>query len=310
VKAISFCKVFFSTVFILGICVCKAGAQQGFPDDGAYDRLRAVIPSIVSMLRPILSAREVEILSQTRIAADPERLTNAAAFRDRTSGQRRIVIYTGLSSMMETVSQVMAANMNDDCTVDFLEYFYDLWANNTDRVRRRLPLAPPPRYKTISEYFSGRGDCRDISQAIANPSQEYSARYSNFMYGSLILVLLHELGHHVLGHVDRSVERQNGSRQFFGNLQKDEDAADKWALKTMRQTPYSVLDATPLFWHLLETGLSFEYDIATATHSSGQSRFSRLFDELIDENKGDSKLISQLEEAKIWLLRSEETNQR
>ncbi|NNE63738.1 MAG: hypothetical protein HKN34_06630 [Gammaproteobacteria bacterium] len=106
----------------------------------------------------------------------------------------------------------------------------------------------------------------DVSEIIA---YDMVRDVQRLMQASMMLVYLHELGHHVLGHVDRIPDALDNVRQL-------EAAADAWTIEVAYRSGINVLDGVPALNLIAALNAGKQRDENTLTHPHGLERIRNM----------------------------------
>ena len=132
--------------------------------------------------------------------------------------------------------------------------------------------------------FGGACASFHVSEISAQGKVEDLAR---LMQASMMMIYLHELGHHVLGHVNNIPADAHYTRQL-------ESAADAWAIETAYRSGFNVLDGVPAL-NLIAT-LSAEHKKA---HPHGIGRIRDMINRALQilTSQGKTEIAAWLDDS-------------
>jgi hypothetical protein len=244
-------------VFGIALCAWPGMSVAQVPDLVAYRaRMDATARQILENIRPNLDAPSAKILDTIVIETRDTWDTNALA--KRGLGQRRVVVLnSGLLVYTEWLSLAMLAegSGHEGCMNEYSKFL--------------AGHAREERHKSGFLEFARKsaGHCEGAQLDVVD---ERSTEFRERIFESVVAtVLLHEVGHHVLGHVPM---RENNL--YHARLR--EMAADQWAIKVAVDSDYDLRPAVPLFL-VLDTidGATFVEEIRSS-HPSGLQRIRDL----------------------------------
>ena len=144
-----------------------------------------------------------------------------------------IVISSGTLWVLEQLAMAHIADRDLDypgCEREYANFIATGIADSAHGGRFvQLPL------EAYAASFGGACESFDVSEISAHGKVEDLVR---LMQASMMLIYLHELGHHVLGHVENIPVDAHYTRQL-------EAAADAWAIETAYRSGFNVLDGVP-----------------------------------------------------------------
>jgi hypothetical protein len=226
-------------------------------------RTEVVAHNIVNLVRPHLTAAEARIVAETSIRVEPTWLTNAYA-RRASNGARQIVFGAGLSAYLEQIADAYVTEDTGrrECTKDYVGYVAPLLVENTHREQRGLAPQGVALFYTFAR--STRGACRGASPEIFR-DPDTGRFFAGIMDASVAFVVLHELGHQVLGHVDSRSDDLAADRA-------NESHADAWAVSTAFRSGYDLRSAIPWFFLTAAIGGETIEDERHSDHPLGGRR--------------------------------------
>lgn len=250
----------------LAIAWCGDAHAQGTELVPYSDRILEVARGIIADIRPALDPRSREIVDSIVIEAPSSWITNASA--EKTAHLRRVVEFNaGLLAVTDGLALAMIAEHGGyrGCLDEYSSYLVRIARKNSKLVRRGEMYTPVANF----DYYTriSRGACAHAHAELA------TARNSEFrermLDGVIATVILHEIAHHVLGHVDST---KNGL--VIQNLR--ETAADQWAIRAGVNANYDLRSAVPLFLFLAASGGGSIEDDVRSTHPSSLRRIRDL----------------------------------
>ena len=255
--------------------VCWAQKQD---DAAAIDTLstmtKRAIADIIVRLPPLLDTDERQIFDQIRFVIDPTLQFNGRAWKD---GEIRTVgVSAGVSFLMNVLAQSMAVGFrgNVPCMqAHALRSIKDTIEGMSDRSQAR-------RVWSINAFSTMEPICAGADKLIANDQQMAHAIGATTKIG-LDLVILHEIAHQILGHVedqssDPPTEDELRTSRF------NEDEADRWAIKMTIRLKEPLMLATPYLLIMAATTpnkITLEGE-RSLTHPSGIRRALVILDRM------------------------------
>jgi hypothetical protein len=216
---------------------------------------------LVADIRPVLDEHAAQVLDTITFEARSSWETNARSYRSMHG--RRVVFSSGLLAVTDWLSLAMIAEKSghDGCFREYFDYLIQVAGRNSRRLKRSMAHK---LMKSFETYASGtRGSCAGADASVA-ADENLEAR-ERILDGIVATVLLHEIAHHVLGHVELE------SRNFLQERMR-EIAADQWATRTALKADYDLRPAVPLFLFLAASGGgTLEADVR-GSHPSGLRR--------------------------------------
>jgi hypothetical protein len=177
---------------------------------------------IVAELRPKLFGNlppsEAAIYASVRFDVSPEdKIMNAYAFKD--SGVRRITLTEAIGRAIElNVDALLMEQLyhKDNFMGEYMLYICTRYARNNDRYAQGLS----PEH-IASPYERAHWSDKDFDEFYAD--KDINSARGKLVGGAFAFLLAHEMGHHVLGHVDHPTTDKEVRRSM-------EAAADAWAI--------------------------------------------------------------------------------
>jgi len=201
-------------------------------------------------------------------------------------------MFVGLQGKKECYERHLRASLE--------AFVYNSDPNNSKNLR---PVFHPVAY---SKFESA---CEGSEQIFASMDSHQRQVVADFIQISVAAVILHEIAHHILGHVDNPPSSKSPAelaRADSGKLadvlarsRSDEDAADRWAIRKLLEMKMSLLPTMP---YMLMTAALTDYTLEAekaSTHPLGARRALGLLDNIASEvNKIDptSPVVGQIKE--------------
>ncbi|SHG86866.1 hypothetical protein [Bradyrhizobium erythrophlei] len=267
-----------AAIFVISVQSCCAQGADPF-----YDWLKVQVASIASDLKAKIEPEYKEVASQIYFHVDQYGLANAGALIDPQRHQREVVVFRGLGGMLELVSLALAYGSDPpQCGYAFIDKTYQDFYNNSARSARNLQptdVVPP------SVFWQTMPECQKAITDILSRKPDLDEQYRYYFGSSVLLLLLHETAHHVLGHVEHPISVSPETPEYISQARYREDEADLWAIQRMNNMKLAILNAVPLFLHsvLAEAPLDAEY-LNMQTHSPGTARVRRLLEAAATQN--------------------------
>ncbi|MBH5397876.1 hypothetical protein HZZ13_08730 [Bradyrhizobium sp. CNPSo 4010] len=285
--------------FSLGLLFCFLICAQAPAQDAAYqDHLasntRKLVTNLRPLLRPTLQAFEASILDDIDFRIVPDLIYQGLA--RRIGGKRVVIIYSGIPFMMEVLSNSMFVGLQGkrECYERHLKSSLETFVYNSDpnHQANKRPVFHPAAYANFEL------SCAGAEQIFANMDARQRQVVADFIQTSIAAVILHEIAHHVLGHVDNP-PGPGMSPAALERSRQDEDAADRWAIRKLLEMKMSLLPTIP---YLLMTAALTDYTLEAeraSTHPLGARRALGLLDNIaVEVNKidPDSPVVGQVKD--------------
>lgn len=250
----------------------RAAYGEGTSDAAAIEQwvriTRIAIADVRTKLRPMLSDEEQKVLSQIEFRVDP---TIAFAGNARKRGDRRtIVISAGVAFLMNVLGQSMAVGErgNVPCMqTHLLRSIKDaLEGMGTTSSSERRRVWPMVAFAQIEPA------CRGADRLIAGDKEMERIIGATTKIG-LSLVILHEIGHQLLDHVDDTLSDPPKAGELALS-RINEDEADRWAIEKAVKIGEPFILAMPYLLIMSATTLNnitLEGE-RSSTHPSGARR--------------------------------------
>jgi hypothetical protein len=246
------------------VALFASGPVVAGTDLGYYsERIDKVARELVADIRPALAPRAQLILADVEFQSPQDWSTNAEAHR--SFGGRRIVEFNaGFLAVTDWLALAMIADWagHDGCLNEYSGYLAQLVGHNSRRSVRGKERKPV--YDFESYAANTRGLCEDALVDTLDSRRRQELR-EQILDAITATVLLHEIAHHVLEHV-------NGVGNNFMQRRLREVDADRWAIITAVNANYELRTAVPLFLFLAATGGGTLEDEIRSSHPSGLRR--------------------------------------
>lgn len=267
-------KIIITCILVIAFCYAEASAFTSKSQKALiYYRtiLSKVIHNARSEIRPVLNKNELKIEDQINYIMKPSPEVTAYAGYNY-NGERIVVISSGMAQVLEAITTAYVIEGESDitgCTKDYLSYVGNIVADNSRRASKGLSLNKGYHLFEFNQKFIT--NCRGASYQMTK-SHEFGEMFSGLMDGSIMYLYLHELGHHVLKHVDADKTNLSDRRRM-------ETEADAWAIKTAYEAGYDLVAAMPMFLFMAAIGGdSLEHEVK-ATHNLGIRRVHTMLSE-------------------------------
>ena len=253
----------------LAACLVVAAFASGASFAGEVDlawygrRIDTMAHRLVADIRPTLTPQARHILDEIEFQTPLDWITNADAHK--AFGGRRIVEFNaGFLAVTDWLSFAMIADWagHDGCLMEYSNYLAEKVGHNSRRTSRGKERKPV--YDFESYASSTYGSCEGALTMSLETARRQELRYE-ILDAVIAAVLLHEIGHHVLGHV-------GGTGNGWMQRRLREVDADRWAIITAVDANYELRTAVPLFLFLAATGGGTLEDEIRSSHPSGLRR--------------------------------------
>jgi hypothetical protein len=239
---------------------------------------RVAIADVREKLRPTLTQNERAILDQIDFRVDPTVTFQGGAFLigDR---QRAVVISSGVAYLMNVLGQSTAVGYRGN--VECMQMH--MLASIKEAFRGMDPRTPSGSRRRIwnmSAYAKVEPACKDADQLIVGDAEMEQAIGATTKVG-VTLVILHEIAHQLLHHVESPVSNPPTAADL-DRSRKNEDEADRWAIRKALEIREPLILATPYLFIMTATGLNditIEGELSS-THPLGARRALVILDEI------------------------------
>jgi len=247
----------------IALPISRAAAPQQASDAQSLERAQQNIEYVAlhEWLMPVVDALEKgsandpnlrAYLAQITVSADPWTLEQGNAYSDRRHGAR-VVVETNLLSWIWCLSELDIMEHGPwPYTPQVTEWWrlYGTELGTSLAAHQGLPMAVLPLEKYVPDPVH-----REFMEEYTRQENE----------PAIAFVVLHEIAHHVLGHLNRNPRNNEESRQW-------ELAADSWAFQKMRELKYPLRGVYDflLQWARFETVLVPILDGQTGAASPAQ----------------------------------------
>lgn len=257
---------------------------SGEQDYGLWltDATKVVIGNVKESLYLHLTADERRIVRSIHFRLSPSRNVNAYAYK--RDGQRIVRIDTGYLAVIDQLSLAYVVEHelgHRGCYEEFARAALRTISENTEDIRRRRSA------RTALESVWTRGQdresaCHGATRREFDRHPKAGRYYAGGVEGALSFMILHEIAHHVLGHVDMSRDSMTLERSR-GN----ETKADQWAFERgigIQVNPLAGLASWVFFSALDGADLS---DESRSTHPLTLRRFRRMLETVLVRGDGE-----------------------
>jgi hypothetical protein len=219
----------------------------------------SVVKSVKGQLRPLLSEQDRRILDEIDFRVSDFSYVQAEAYKN-DSGRRIVMMHLGIAFVITAFADAdyVASKGFRQCSVAYLTYLQTVIVANT------VARAPPNRLPIgIIGDFS-HPSCTGVMQLLVNTTPDVMDLLAIEKGQSIAVVVLHEIAHHVLGHVDKQARTLEQSRER-------EAAADSWALTKIIE--FGGHPAALLPWAMFQGSLPLTLEAeGQSTHPAGPRR--------------------------------------
>jgi hypothetical protein len=245
------------------ICSCTSVNAQTQYETLLTNGTRIVVANLKELVKPTLSSDEVDLIDSITFRVPSEMAFQGLA-RIR-NGKREIVVYPGLALMYNVIAEDIYVGTQGmaQCTVQHMQSSITAFLHNLDpatSVSDRWPVFE------MNGYAPTDASCKDADKIINGAPIEGQQLIANMTQTSLALVVLHEIAHHILGHVTRDQALSPEESQAR------EEAADQWALEHFTSMEMATFLALP---YLVTSSVLTETTIERqkmSTHPKGSER--------------------------------------
>ena len=227
------------------------------------ERIDDMAHQLIADIRPTLTPHAREILDDIEFRSPQEWNTNADAHK--AFGGRRIVEFNaGFLAVTDWLALAMIADWagHDGCLKEYSGYLAELVGHNSRRSTKGKERKHV--YDFESYAANTRGLCEGALTTTLDSARQQELR-DEILDAVTATVLLHEIAHHVLDHVN-AIGVNVVQRRML------EIEADRWAIQTAVDVNYELRSAVPLFLFLAATGGGTLEDEIRSSHPSGLRR--------------------------------------
>jgi hypothetical protein len=251
------------TAIVLSVLPVRAQGPSLEQSLGYYqDVTQTVIRNARVLVSPALSAEQRVVERTIRISVPATGDVTALARRD-SNKQPQIIISAGFIEVMEWTATAIGFERAGlkGCVEAYLPHLINGILENTRSVN-----AGGVPYKVYGPLLFGtlsRNACTGASLKVF--SGEVGRTFASQMNASILFLYLHELAHHLLGHVDSGETRRD-------RIRAQEAAADAWAIKTAYAVDFDLTVASPAFILISGLGGNSLEDERNSDHPLGVRR--------------------------------------
>lgn len=277
--------MFKSLVFVVSLLLMSSQSfAQGEAGYGLWlrDNTKVVLKNIKQRLYPLLTSAERRVLRSIRFRLSPSWNINAYAYM---SGRERVVrIDTGYLSSIDQVSLAFVVDNvlgYPGCYEDYVQYLLDGIAANSKMVmqRRRASRGVEGVWGRAQR---SRSACNGVTPTEFQRDPDAGDAYAGFVEGGLSFMILHEIAHHVLGHVESA-----SGDITLSQSRTNETEADIWAFEkglAIRVNPVAGIASWTFLSALDGEDLTRE---RSSTHPLTLKRFQRMLKVVRDHGQTD-----------------------
>ena len=203
--------------------------------DYYHDVTETVLNNGRRLILPVLTDEQHAVEREIRVRVSPTGDIDAFARRG-TNRRREILISSGLTEVLEWIatSVVLDESGHKGCLVAYLPYLLNGIVNNSKAVAAGgIPAAV---YTPFAFGSQTRNPCSSAS--LAQFTGDKGTAFAKMMDASIFFFYLHELGHHVLGHVD-------SGDVPLADKRTQEAKADAWAIDTAFKANFDLTVGSP-----------------------------------------------------------------
>lgn len=267
------------SVAVLVICMPAASLSQTPSDEESLTFFTRATESVITGFKVVfctpLAPDQRNLCRATPISV--VRSWGIGAFASRNGDQPLISISAGTTAVLDNLTWARSASAeiagDDDCFLAFANSYSSIIGYNQAQTQAGRPLR---RMISIVDFAMQKPDiCPRINfNSYASHIRNNSATHAKEVESGLSFILLHELGHVVLRHINMNVSDINSRRRM-------ELEADTWAIKAATQAKQHLLDVSPLWLTLLQ-GASLDWE-QHSDHPLGVRRAKNFFQLLKSE---------------------------
>jgi len=239
------------------------------------------------LVTPTLSARDRQIESQInyRVTASPN--INAIAYID---GGRRFVRLRSMSTQFFgwiAAAEVMGGETdNENCFIGYMQYFGKNFIHNSKVATSggTFALTFEPTLAVERGLVPMCNADIETYRKVVTQKWSYISRQGE---AAVMLLWLHEVAHHVLGHVD------NPSASLAMRRQQESEA-DEWAIRAMTNANQFASVGRPFFYMVsVFQGMSLAEE-QQSTHPLGARRARSIFAAIAPAVRANPQLMASL----------------
>jgi hypothetical protein len=201
-------------------------------------------------------------------------------------GRKVVVLTAGTTEWFAEIANAVLAEQElglAGCLEEYVTYVATGIVENSNRARSRLPARAVAYFAAYASTSSGH--CRNFVAASFDTRQDLGELRARMVESSIAFFYLHELGHHVLGHTSGlALTPVNGlvigSDDRLAMTRAQEDAADRWAIRTALRARYDPAVASPAFLLIASTGGDSLESERHMDHPLGARRFLTMYNEV------------------------------
>lgn len=246
-------------------------AQPGY-DAAELARWHRLGGAVVARAVAALEAADAALLEAVEVELDGRLLPGAHALRDPATGRRSIRIFSGMAAGIDgTIKLQLAGRRFAACRKRHGDAFARTIVEEMQAVG---PDAPLRRIPTVGSLFAADPACRAAAALLDDLPPDLDADLDELVAGSLAFLILHELGHHALGHVAARDPAQSRDQ---------ERAADAWALRRLPRVT-DPATAFPALLFIAQINWFDPGDEAAMSHPHGRGRLLRLVETILATN--------------------------
>lgn len=269
-------KILFFLLVSFPVC---SYAQVDMGSDGYRRFLKSsaetVVENIKRRLYHQLDSNERQVVRSILFSFSPSWNFNAYAYQ--VNGRRMVRIDHGYLSVIDQLSLAYVVEHElgyEGCYKDFVDRLSEALEENSRSIQEHR--RPSHTVNTVFALGNESGsDCYGVSPLEFQLFPEAGVYYAGGVEGSLVFIVLHEIAHHILGHV-----AQTGQELSLQESRQHETEADAWAFSKaldIQVSPVAGISSWIFLSMLDGEDLSRERH---RTHPLNVRRFKRMLEEI------------------------------
>ena len=272
-------------IILLASTFSAQGITLTVAEHGNYEeKLERVWSSIIEFINPSLSVSERLIVDQVEIYVSKSNdiIVQAEKVVNENNGSidRIVKISTGFIALLDTVHQTYVHQEYLDAGPCYSAYSFFLREKFSSGRRSLRVISEPEQIKYC--------ECASFSSTALMQNSDVRKMLAGGVEAILLFTYLHELAHHVKGHLNEPADSSF------------EDEADDWALEKALRSGYPIESAAPLLLWFFDTEASSTAN--AASHPSADVRLDNFLNRLIKRAENPKIPFRFGEEWREWAL--------